>query len=321
MVERVLQGDRRAAARLISRIENRADGFQEDVRLLYPHTGRAHVVGVTGPPGAGKSTLVGNLAREFRRRGKTVGIVAVDPTSPYTGGAVLGDRIRMQDLTSDPGVFVRSMASRGALGGLSRATSDAVKVLDAFGSQIIFIETVGAGQAEVDIARAAHTVLVVEVPGMGDEIQVIKAGILEIADLFVVNKADRPRAERVVLELQMIVEAHARSGGWIPPILKTVATTGSGIPELADGVEDHLRHLGDTGEMEQRLQENAQRELMDAATEQFLQELHASLGDREISALAREIRERRLDPGSAGRELVRKLRSSPSPSPLGRGSG
>ncbi len=312
LAERVLAGDRRAAARLISLVENEAEGVELALQLLYPHTGRAHVIGITGPPGGGKSTLTGGLAREFRRRGKTVGILAVDPSSPFSGGAVLGDRVRMQEHTGDPGVFIRSMASRGALGGLARATADAVKVMDAFGAQVILVETVGAGQGEVDIARAAHSTIVVEVPGMGDEIQAIKAGILEIADLFAVNKADREGAERVVLELQMLLKMNGRHAGWTPPIVKTVATVGTGVAELADALENHLRFLKSSGELEKRREGNSLQEMLEAAKQEFLGELWAEMGQDEIPALVQAILERRLDPRSAAKALVKKFRAAQS---------
>lgn len=308
LAERVLQGDRAAAARLISLIENEDEDAEPLLQRINPYTGRAHVIGVTGSPGSGKSTLVGAMARELRARGKSVGIIAVDPTSPYSGGAVLGDRIRMQKLTGDPGVFIRSMASRGALGGLARATADAVKVLDAFGSQVILVETVGAGQGEVEIARAAHSTVVVEVPGMGDEVQVIKAGILEIADLFVVNKSDRVRADRAVSELRMLLEMKEGHDGWVPPIVKTVATTGSGIVELADALEAHLGYLTDTGEMERRRQDNALRELVEAAKQQFVGELWAELDPQELSAVMKAILERRVTTRLAAKRLVSGFR-------------
>ncbi len=308
LAERVLKGDRAAAARLISLIENEDEDAEPLLQRINPHTGRAHVIGVTGSPGSGKSTLVGAMARELRARGKSVGIIAVDPTSPYSGGAVLGDRIRMQKLTGDPGVFIRSMASRGALGGLARATADAVKVLDAFGSQVILVETVGAGQGEVEIARAAHSTVVVEVPGMGDEVQVIKAGILEIADLFVVNKSDRVRADRAVSELRMLLEMKEGHDGWVPPIVKTVATTGSGIVELADVLEAHLGYLTDTGEMERRRQDNALRELVEAAKQQFVGELWAELDPQELSAVMKAILERRVTTRLAAKRLVSSFR-------------
>lgn len=308
LAQRLLDGDRRAAARLITLIENDADGIDLELQRIYPHTGQAHIIGVTGPPGGGKSTLVKELAREFRSRGMKVGIIAIDPTSPYTGGAILGDRIRMQDLSNDPGVFIRSMASRGALGGLSRATADAVKVLDAFGCEIVLVETVGAGQGEVDIARAAHTAIVVEVPGMGDEIQAIKAGILEIADVFAVNKADKDGADRVAIELEVMLGMNGKPSAWVPPVVKTVATSGQGVAELADAARRHLEHLKLSGELGQRLKDNTIRELVDAAKEEFIGELWYQLGEEEVANLTQSILDRRIDPRSAAKLLVRRFR-------------
>lgn len=308
LAERVLGGDRRAVARLITLIENDAVGIEEELRRLVPHTGRAHVVGVTGSPGSGKSTLVGKLAREFRTRGLSVGVVAVDPTSPFTGGAVLGDRVRMQDLTSDRGVFIRSMASRGALGGLSVATSSAVKVLDAYGCQIVLVETVGAGQDEVDIARTAYTTVVVQVPGMGDEVQAIKAGILEIGDVFAVNKSDKTRADAMVSELRMMLEMSTQPAAWSPPIVKTVATTGSGVSELADAIQSHLVHLNRSGEMAVRLEGNARRELLDAARKQLTDELQKGIARAATDALVLGLVERRIDARSAAKQLLDEFR-------------
>ncbi len=217
LFDRLISGDRRAAARVISLVENDGPGAPEIIRRLHRHTGRAHIVGITGPPGAGKSTLVTAVARELRSREKTVGIVAIDPTSPFSGGALLGDRVRMQELATDKGVFIRSMASRGSLGGVARATNDVINVLDAFGRDVIIVETVGAGQVEVDIVRFAHTSVVVTMPGAGDEIQAIKAGILEIGDVFVVNKADRDESSRTAMELSLMLELSPRApDAWIP---------------------------------------------------------------------------------------------------------
>ena len=265
------QGNARAVARLITRVESDAAAAQAIVRELYPQTGQAHIVGITGPPGSGKSSLVNELAKAFRRRGRRVDIVAVDPSSPFTGGAILGDRVRMRDLAGDEGVFVRSMASRGSLGGLARTTAAVVKVIDAAGYEIILVETVGAGQAEVDIATASHTTVVLEAPGMGDDIQSIKAGILEIADILVVNKADQPGANRTVRTLEMMLHpamlapvdaahrdrGHRRSDGggtpvvpsgdWQVPVLPTTATTGAGIEELAAAIDRHRDYLKATG--------------------------------------------------------------------------
>ena len=256
LVEPLLAGNRRALARAISEVEDQTPTSRQLLAALFPHTGHAHIVGVTGAPGTGKSTLVNALARIYRTAGKTVGIIAVDPTSPFSGGALLGDRVRMRDLAGDPGIFIRSMATRGSLGGLARATADVLTVLDAAGFDRILIETVGVGQAEIDIASAAHTTIVVEAPGLGDEVQAIKAGVLEIADVFAVNKADREGADHTAMALQMMqglapsAGAHHRpssggghghpkagaqaDGSWLPPIVKTVAMRG-------EGVEAHMR--------------------------------------------------------------------------------
>lgn len=308
LVRRVVAGDRVAAARLISLIENGAPEAEPLLQELLPGTGRAHVVGITGAPGSGKSTLVSRLAKVLRARNKRVGIVAVDPTSPFTGGALLGDRVRMQSLTGDPGIFIRSMASRGSLGGISQATTDAVKVLDAFGCHVVLVETVGAGQGEVEIARMAHTTVVVEVPGMGDGIQVIKAGILEAADLFVVNKADKIRADQLAAELTSMLAMRDGDDGWVPPVLKTVATTGSGIGLLADALDAHRSYLMDSGEMERRCRDNALRELLNATKQRFIEDLWSELGEGEILAMAGEVAERHLSSRSAAVELVDRFR-------------
>ncbi|MDH3944662.1 MAG: methylmalonyl Co-A mutase-associated GTPase MeaB [Anaerolineae bacterium] len=280
LVQDVLKGDRLALSRLLSKIENDTQEGQDALAELFPHSGRAHLIGVTGAPGTGKSSLVNQMAYHFRHpqggsQPKKVAVVAVDPSSPFTGGAVLGDRIRMQALTGDPSVFIRSMASRGSLGGLAKATAGLVQVFDAVGFEIILIETVGAGQAEVDIARLAHTTLVVEAPGLGDDIQAIKAGILEIADILVVNKADRPGVENTerallnMLKLAHPVQRVYRHHGsniqietapevladdplWIPPVLRTVATGEDGIPELLAAVQQHYDHIVSTGDLQRR---------------------------------------------------------------------
>src|SRR5215470_9088634 len=250
LVQGVLAGDARRIGQAITAVEQEG-GCPGLLQALFPKTGRAHAVGITGPPGAGKSTLVQRMAQAYRRRGKRVGIVAVDPSSPFSGGAILGDRIRMAEIYTDPGVFIRSMATRGALGGLARATWDAVDVLDAAGYDVVLIETVGVGQDEVDVVRAAESVAVVLVPGLGDDIQAIKAGILEIGDVFVVNKADRDGADRTAAELAMMLDLSALEA-WRPPIVRTVAPRGEGIAETVGALAAHGEHLLSTGEGSQR---------------------------------------------------------------------
>ncbi len=321
----LLSGDRRALARLITRVENRTPDSHAALTALYPHTGRAYLVGVTGAPGAGKSTVVNALTRALRARGQTVGIIAVDPTSPFSGGAVLGDRIRMVDLAGDRGVFIRSMANRGSLGGLAATTGDVARVLDAAGFDVVLIETVGAGQSEVDIARTAYTTIVVDAPGMGDDVQAIKAGILEIADILVVNKADRPGAENAVRALRAMLQlGHrlrtSRHHGelllhdaapdepaydfWQVPILKTVATEYEGLDALAGAVERHRAYLDQGGLLIERQRAAIEAELAARLREALLARLihertPAALEDTVERILARE-----LDPGSAVRALL-----------------
>jgi LAO/AO transport system kinase len=306
LVERLLSGDRRAAAQLVTLMEDDGPAARQAIAALYPHTGHAHIVGVTGSPGTGKSTLVYELAKEFRSRGKTIGIIAVDPTSPFSGGALLGDRIRMQKLSTDEGVFIRSMASRGQLGGLARATGDAIKVLDALGRDIIMVETVGAGQSEVEIARAAHTVVVVDAPGLGDEIQAIKAGLFEIADIFVVNKADRDGAERTLLTLQMMLDMNGGSGevGWSPPLIKTIALQGEGSALVADAVEEHLAYLQESGQLHIRSRRLAEEELRRILGQELLSRLLHEVREEQWQFLVKEVAERELDPYTAADNLM-----------------
>src|SRR6202041_1665720 len=230
-------------SRAISTVENRAPGWSDLLKSLFPHTGKARVIGLTGAPGAGKSTLVDQLAKHYRKQSRSVGIVAVDPTSPYTGGAILGDRIRMQEHFADPGIYIRSMATRGSLGGLARATADVATVLDASGRDLVLIETVGVGQDEVDIVRLADVTIVILVPGMGDDVQTIKAGIMEIADIFVINKSDHEGAERVEREIRALQSLALRHDGWTPPIVKTVASEGTGVKELAAAIAEYEAYL------------------------------------------------------------------------------
>ena len=325
LITDLLSGSRRALARTISQVEDRADGAHALLAALYGHTGRAHVIGITGAPGTGKSTLVNALARAYRAAGRTVGVIAVDPTSPFSGGALLGDRVRMRDLAGDPGIFIRSMATRGSLGGLARATADVISVLDAAGFNRILVETVGVGQAEVDIASAAHTTIVVEAPGLGDEVQAIKAGVLEIADVFAVNKADREGADRTVMALQMMQglapapaghhgpqkgpHGHAlpgpqEDGAWLPPIVKTVATSGQGVETLRDWVEHHVGYLRESGQLARREQARAAAALDHILRDRLLVELLARQPADRLPGLVAAIADRTLDPYAAADVLL-----------------
>ena len=263
IAEELLKGNRLALSRAITAIENEYDEATEIMRQIYPHTGHAYVLGITGPPGAGKSTLTDKIAREYREQGKTVGIIAVDPTSPFTGGAILGDRIRMNGLTLDEGVFIRSMGTRGSLGGLSHKTSDAVKAMDAFGKDIIIVETVGVGQSEVDIVKAADTTVVVLIPGMGDDIQAIKAGILEIGDLYCINKSDIDGADKLVREINMMLDLDSFMTDWRPPITKVIANQNEGIKELLGTVEKHRTYIEGNGQLAQRRTKRTRDEMLD----------------------------------------------------------
>jgi len=313
LVTEALSGNRYALARLISCIEDDGTDARASLAVLYPHTGQAHVVGVTGAPGTGKSTLVNELTKVLRAQGTTVGVVAVDPSSPFTGGALLGDRVRMRDLAGDPGVFIRSMATRGSLGGLARATANVVKVLDAAGFAVVLVETVGAGQAEVDIARTAHTTVVVEAPGMGDEVQALKAGLLEIADVLVVNKADRPGAAQTARALEMVIHrnaAHPSSHGgtddnlWRPPILKTIALDGTGAPEVLEAVAAHREYLQASGTWAERERVRIETELRNVLQQELLDRLLARVGEGRIQAWVGRIAAREVDVYTAVQALL-----------------
>jgi len=304
LAERVLSGDPRAIARAISLIEDEDPSSADLVRRIFTHTGRAYLVGVTGPPGAGKSTLVDRLTTEWRARKQRVGVIAVDPTSPFSGGAVLGDRLRMQAHAQDEGVFIRSMATRGHLGGLARATGDAALVLDASGKDIIIIETVGVGQDEVDIVRTADISIVTLVPGTGDEVQALKAGIMEIADIFVVNKADREGADRLVasVEANLTLQTFA-AGEWCPPVMKTVATSGAGVRELVEMIEKFQTH-SKTAEAARRRSRSEYR-LRELVSQRFMDHLERSvLAPGELTATVDRIAAREIDPYTAAAALL-----------------
>jgi LAO/AO transport system kinase len=308
LISRLRSGDLRALARAISTIENHGPGWVELLKELFPYTGKALTIGITGSPGAGKSTLVDRLAKQYRRENHSVGIIAVDPTSPYTGGAILGDRIRMQDHFSDPGIYIRSMATRGSLGGLARATADVATVLDASGRDIVMIETVGVGQDEIDVVRVADITVVILVPGMGDDVQTIKAGIMEIADIFVINKSDYEGAARVEREIRALEALAVRQDNWMPPIVKTVATEAKGIEELAQTLASYESFLRKGTLMQKRRTRNWEIRLLEMLRDALLERARAALSDRELSRLAAEIAEHKQDPYSVVQQITASLK-------------
>jgi LAO/AO transport system kinase len=328
LISDVRSGDPRALARVISTVENHAPGWLDLLKALFPFSGRARTIGLTGAPGAGKSTLVDQLAKFYRKtenphfskttrsgapksgipdNSYTVGIIAVDPTSPYTGGAILGDRIRMQEHFADPGIYIRSMATRGSLGGLARTTADVAMVLDASGRDLVMIETVGVGQDEVDIVRVADITVVILVPGMGDDVQTIKAGIMEIADIFVINKSDHEGAERVEREIRALQSLAIRADAWTPPIVKTVATVGQGVQDLAKAIGEYEAHMGKQNLLVKKRTQSWETRLLEMLRDTLLETARGAMSDADLSRWAAEVAENRRDPYSVVEEIAQKV--------------
>ncbi len=310
LVNQLLKGDRRAAARLITLIEDSMSSAREVVEAIHPYTGHAYVVGITGPPGSGKSTLLDKLITLARREGLKVGVIAVDPTSPFTGGAILGDRIRMQRHSTDPGVFIRSMATRGSLGGLARATGDAIMVLDVYGCDVIFVETVGVGQTEVDVVKTADTVVLVTIPGLGDDVQAIKAGLMEIADVFVINKADREGVEMTYMEIKMAIEFERERWvrtGWEPPVVSTVAFTTSGVKPLWEAIKKHEEFLKSSGKLMEKRRRRIEEEIKAIAAGEVVGRIERDLKKGDISSIVNAVLDRKMGPYSAADVLMRKV--------------
>jgi len=309
LIERMLKGDKRATARLITLVENDEEKAREIVKKIYSNTGRAYIIGITGPPGSGKSTLVDKLIKKARDEGNIVGVIAIDPTSPFTGGALLGDRIRMQRHSTDPGVFIRSMATRGSLGGLAKATNDAIKILDAYGCDIIFVETVGVGQIEVDIVKTADTVVLVTVPGLGDDIQAIKAGLMEIADIFVVNKADKEGAEATMFELELMLDLEKdkwQKSGWRPPVVSTIAFTNKGVDELWGAINEHMEFLLNSGKIKEKRKFRVREEIKAIVSSKIARKIGEKMGEDDIAVLIEMIAKREIDPYSAADLVLEK---------------
>ena len=306
LVNGVLKGNRRSIAKTITLIEDNPTEAQKAVSKLYPHTGKAHIIGITGPTGSGKSTLIKRLAEELRKKQKRIGIIAVDPSSPFTGGAFLGDRIRMQKLSTDEEVFIRSMATRNSPGGIARATKDAVKVLDASGKDIVIVETVGAGQSEVDIIKVAHTIVVVLAPGLGDDIQAIKAGMMEIGDIFVVNKADRENAEEAVIDIETMLNMSSEKQKWKPPVIKTTATKDEGTTELLNQISQHMKYLKKDA-FDTQLRQKAETELVEAIKQKTTDSIISELKHKgELDKLIQKILAKETDAYSAADTLLKE---------------
>jgi len=309
LLQDLLKGDTRALSRVITRVENRSADSLDILRQLFRHTGKSQIIGVTGSPGSGKSTLVDRLAAEFRKKNNTVGIIAVDPSSPFTGGAILGDRIRMQTLAVDPGVYIRSMATRGHLGGLAAATADVAAVLEAAGKDPVLIETVGVGQDEIDIVKLAEISIVVLVPGMGDDIQTLKAGIMEIGDIFVINKCDRPGVEKMERAILGLLSLGHRADGWQPPIVKTTATKGEGVAELLEAIDRYYVFFRNSISRSRKKQEAERQRLINLLEERLVNTaVEQIFPDGELNDLVNAIAERRQDPYSVVEQIIRSLR-------------
>ena len=308
LVRKALDGDTRSIARIISMVENESPYAEEIMKSIYPYTGKAHIIGITGSPGSGKSTLTDKLIDSFKKQGKSIGVIAVDPSSPFTGGAILADRIRMQKHSVDPSVYIRSMGTRGSLGGLSKSTYEASMVLDACGKDIIFIETVGVGQSEIDIVKIADSVCLILVPGMGDDIQIMKAGIMEIADIFVVNKADREGFERIVSEVKVMLDL-AQHKGWNAPILTTIAENGTGVQELADSLVGHMKFLTESEEGGRRKKARINLEIREILQREIARFAEKTLRDQYTKELMDSLVDKETDPYSVVKKVLDKALS------------